>query len=52
MSLGIADILQPLKRSRVYTRTNALQVDVRDVSSGPQADPHAELLAKLETMRV
>lgn len=40
-----------LERSRGYTRTNALQVDVRDVSAEPQTDPRAELLAKLERMR-
>jgi len=40
-----------LERSRGYTRTNALPVDVRDVSAEPQTDPRAELLAKLERMR-
>ena len=47
MRFGFTATLQPLERSRGYTRTNALQGDVRDVSAEPQADPRAELLAKL-----
>ena len=51
ISLGFTATLQPLERSCGHTRTNALEVDVRDVSAEPQADPRAELLAKLERMQ-
>ena len=39
-------VLQPSERSCGHTRTNALQVDVRDVSAEAQADPRAGFLGE------